>query len=423
MKKEATLSIRLKTPDKNPKGKLCLRITYNGRTQWYSIPHANDYLISKADFESQRSKNYKNAMENASTAERIAKDIVSELNLNHDFSFQKFKEKYDEALNGKKKDLTSLRDIMEDYIIGLAPKTQSLYRTSVNWAERYSPGVHISDINENWIHGYMSFIRKSYKKENSKDISDNTLRLYIRNLRAVYNHALEKQITSGANPFVKIKGFSTTSSRKVNAGLTNDQMQKLITYTPDNEHEKSARNFFILSFLCSGANIGDLLRLRNKCIDTERNQLSFVRQKTRKRNGSPIVIPLCPITLDFIKECGGVINSNNPDDYIFPFLYGCRTEKAISNKIHDIIANINKGLSDISSKLGLRHITSGNARHTYASLAIENGLNFNDIKLSMGHSSIRTTEGYVSSIVLVESAQAKNRSFIKKVFSGTLKKD
>ena len=106
----------------------------------------------------------------------------------------------------------------------------------------------------------------------------------------------------------------------------------------------------------------------------------------------------------------GVISDNAPDDYILPFLSQCRTEKSIRNKIHDIIKKANKGIKSICTNIGIRDITTYNARHTYASYA-QDFMTTEQIQKFLGHTSPRTIETYLGSIS--RNIKEKNRDFLE----------
>ena len=71
---------------------------------------------------------------------------------------------------------------------------------------------------------------------------------------------------------------------------------------------------------------------------------------------------------------------------------------AIRNKIHDIVKRANKGIKSICEILGIRHITTYNARHTYAVLAQDNNMTSEQIQKFLGHANSRTTQVYLGSI-------------------------
>lgn len=85
---------------------------------------------------------------------------------------------------------------------------------------------------------------------------------------------------------------------------------------------------FILSLQLSGANMGDILSLRNCNIVGD--EVRFVRRKTRKSNLT-VNVPLTS-TAKLILWKYGQILSDVPDEYIMPFLSQCKTEDAIRNK-------------------------------------------------------------------------------------------
>ena len=76
----------------------------------------------------------------------------------------------------------------------------------------------------------------------------------------------------------------------------------------------------------------------------------------------------------------------------------CADEKAILNKIHDIIKSVNRGLESICEAISIRKITTYVARHTYSVYFVDNGGSVVQLQKLLGHTSSRTTEGYLKSI-------------------------
>jgi len=90
----------------------------------------------------------------------------------------------------------------------------------------------------------------------------------------------------------------------------------------------------------------------------------------------------------------------NQNKFIFPFLRGLENEMGYSrwNKISSSTAIVNKNLRKISDRYGIRHFSSHYSRHTFTSLSKDMGVDIYDLKNWLGHTSVKTTEGYVNSV-------------------------
>jgi integrase len=158
----------------------------------------------------------------------------------------------------------------------------------------------------------------------------------------------------------------------------------------------------------SGANLGDILALRNENIVN--GEVCFRRRKTRK-SGLITVIPFTSVAEEIMRRYG-VLNPAKPSDYILPYLVNCTTQKSIDNKIHDVIKRINKGLESISRDLNLWKLTTYHARHTYGAHA-QSVLSAEQLQKFFGHTSSRTTQTYLQSIS--RSVRDKNRELLERI--------
>lgn len=407
MKGKATIKIMLDPKDKSSTRLLKLRIIYRRVSHTYSV--GSEIRITEDEFIKGTRKNAKEALEQADKAKSIATNIVAELGAN--FSFKEFKKKYREQLYGVHSDTSLFSTIADDYISGLSAKnTKSSYKTACRWVEKYQPKTKIADIDRDFIIGLENYIKTEGKKQG--DTSENTIRMYLRNIRAIYNRGVQVLNLPNLKPFANIR---MGSIRRQNAALELDELKRIKEYKTDEPIEKIGRDFFILTFALSGMNFRDILFLRNKDIDTTNNLVVFRREKT-KETGISTAVPLTSNALILLKRYGS-IDDNTPDDFILPYLKNCNTEQAIDNKIRGELKKVNKGLAKITANLGIRKITTYNARHTYASLAVNiGGLSREQLQKFLSHTSASTTENYLNSIN--KSSYNKNKDFIDEALSG-----
>lgn len=398
MKNCATLKVVLDPKDSSEKKLLKLRVTFNRRSHFYSLNSTK--RLSAVEFSNDKLKVNKDAMLEVKNGYDIAAKIVS--NLGKDFSFETFKSNYKDELFGKKKDYTRFSSFADDYINHLdVISTKQMYKTSINWVERIHPGIRLESITEAFVDSMVSDM-----KDNG--VSENTVRIYCRQLKAIYQEALKNSLVKGQNPFNK---YAKPSIGRSISGLTNEEFAILKTYKPKNKEAEFGQDFFILSFACAGANIGDILRFTNGNI--QGNQIHFYRQKTKK-NPKPVVIPFVSKAEKILQKYGH-INRQYPEHYILPFLKSCKTEMSIKNKVHDVVQRINKGLAIISEDTGLRKITTYDARHTYSNLLLlQPGSNLKETQIQklLGHSSLKTTMSYLGQLsnqTLEESKKTVNR--------------
>lgn len=400
MNNKATIKVVLNPEENGEKRLLRLRVTFNRLSHFYSLNGTK--RISLEQYSNPKTKAYKDAMDEVRNAYDIAVGIVERLG--KDFSFEEFRKEYKRELFGEKKVYTSFSSFAEKYIKGLKePSTQKLYRTAANWVDAVHNGIKLEAVDE-------TFVDTMVAKMKDKGVSENTVRLYCRQLKAIYQNAIVEHNVKGGNPF---SNYAKPSTGRTLCGLSNEEFAKLKAYSPKTPSEEFGKDFFILSFACSGANLGDILRLKNDNIKGK--TIEFVRHKTKNKNPAPIVIPLIPVATKIFQKYGR-IDRLHPEYFILPYLSRCKSEVAAKNKIHDVVQRVNKGLKIICDNVGLRKITTYDARHTYATLARDTGLSVSQLQKMLGHASSKTTNVYLGK--LSSSVLDKNSEAINKMLEG-----
>ena len=381
-----------------------VRVTFNRQPRLFST--LNNDALTKTEFENTKLKKTKEILLESESALTAAQDICNELGAG--FSFPKFTRMYRERLYGNKTATTtaSFEFVAARYINNLSTVgSKNIYRTAANWLLRFKRNMLISDIDQDTVKDLIAYIKERSKTETGKELSENSLRIYLRSLRAITGYAEQEGIIKN-NPFAHIKGQPLSSITREKGALNDEELSKFLKYTPCNTVEKFGKDMFLLSLYLCGANIGDIFSFRNKNIVG--NEIQFTRRKTRKTN-IIIGIPLIPAAESILLEYGH-IDCNKSDEYILPFLSHCDTEISINNKIHDIVKRINKGLKSICQNIGIRTITTYTARHTYASFA-QDTMTAEQIQKFLGHTSSRTTQVYLGSIS--QTVKDKNRDLLE----------
>ena len=389
---------------KGDKRAIKLRITFNRIPRLYSIGESEPTLLKKEEFINRRTKKAIEAFERADKASQCAKSIIDELGAN--FTFDKFYDQYYERIYSVPKDTTLFKVIADEYIAlpRHAYKTKKGYKTAVAWFLSYRPDLKIDDITIELISEII--------RESRNDKSENTIRIYLRSLRAIFNYGIAKRYTSRQCPFKSIPGISFTSIAREKAALDDDLLKAFIKYKPKNDKESFAKDFFVLTLNLYGANVIDILSLRNKNI--ENGEVSFIRHKTTK-SGKKISFPLEKVAENLLNKYGR-IDPSKPDDYILPYLAGRDAEPTLSNTVHAFTHKINKGLKSISDNLGTQKITTYTARHTVGSLFMAGQMTAEQAQKFFGHTSSKTTETYMNSITT--SVKKKASSIIESAIKG-----
>lgn len=232
----------------------------------------------------------------------------------------------------------------------------------------------------------------------ARHLSLNTISLYNRNLRAVYNHALDEEILKmDRHPFRKVfTGIERTRKRAVKRDVVRRLMRMNLN---DNVRMRFSRDLFLFSIYTQGMAFVDLAHL--KVDNLSGHRILYRRHKTNQR----IEIELADCAREIIERYH---ESDSP--YLFPILYD--QSRQHYRKYSTALRIYNRELHVLSQALQLDvPLSSYVARHTWASLAKWNGVNSSVISEAMGHRNAETTRIYLASLDMDVIADA-NRTVI-----------
>lgn len=354
-----------------------VRVTFRVGDKWIQKYYGDKCYLTRAEFGTITNPRSETVREAASIIEPVfhkAKRIAAEpLTV----------DQFESRLFGKP--LTSLESCFKDRIAFLSSvgrvSTKRSYAGALASILAFSQGADFPDITEDWLSRY----EKTEK-------SVNTIGIYLRTLRAVFNHAIRSGlIPAEMYPF---KNHSIRSERRFKVPLTAAQLQGIKDYEGQ-PAEMEAKDYFLFSYYCNGMNLGDVARLRRS--DIQECFILYNRSKTHRTTvqNSKIVIPLDDRIQDIIRRRGAP--TLDPNGFLFPILEAGLSEVTIKNRIGKFIKRINAGLKPIGKKVE-KKITTVLARHTFANRMSNMGADRRMIQEALGHSVPATTEHYLGSI-------------------------
>ncbi len=406
MNTEATVKLVLDPKSSDNVRYLKIQVTFNRQTRVYAV--GCKMKLSKEQFLNDRLKETKIAKNEAATFQNIALEIVRELG--QDFSFTRFHKSYKErAFSGigqqVKTDIKSVYDLYFASDPNLTLSTIQSYKTGLQWILKFKPTTHIEDISVEYIGKLEKFIKQEHQKAYyakygiKHDISIASIGMYFRGLRAVLNFAKDKQLLSTDLPFGQGQGhYVIRTKARTKKALSQEELTAFIKYRTDDPVLQLSWDFFLLSMLCSGMNMGDILALKNKNIVD--GHIEFVRIKTRNTQMTEKAIRfLIPDKAYEIIKKYGVIDELSPEAYIFPIYEGAVTKEQFLYRKKCYLKKINKGLKHIFQDMGLNHYyTTYNARHTFSTFLVNAGFSVEQISMLLGHSDIKVTQNYLDSL-------------------------
>ncbi|MBL0049679.1 MAG: site-specific integrase [Bacteroidetes bacterium] len=263
------------------------------------------------------------------------------------------------------------------------------YKDCKRALSKYRNGQDLSfrDIDE-------SFLKKYEGSFLSRGVSTNSISVYMRTLRAVFNQAIQEGYCDKQYyPFneYKISKLDTTTIKRA---LTKEQMNKIIALKiKAGTHEYDSKNYFLFSFYTRGMNFTDMAKL--KWSDIKKERLIYTRSKTRKNFDLEVLAPAIKI-LNYYKPFTGA----SVENYVFPILSNEKhiTATQIDNRIEKLNKATNKDLKVIATNAKIDfNLTTYVARHSFATILKRNGQSTSIISELLGHDSEKTTQIYLDS--------------------------
>lgn len=224
--------------------------------------------------------------------------------------------------------------------------------------------LQFGDIDAEWLQNFDRYLVTYCPSVNSRSI-------HLRNIRTIFNHALNKQLTSAPYPFRQYKIKSAPANP---TPLTLEQMKLLWAHHPQNTAQAYALDIWRLVFALIGINMTDLANLKN----ISQGRINYTRQKTGRLYSIKV------------EDCAkSLIKAHRGKNHLVDILEHYKS-------IHVATSMVNRHLKDIASELGLPSITTYTARYTWATLALSIDTPIEVISQALGHSyGLAVTQGYI----------------------------
>ena len=228
--------------------------------------------------------------------------------------------------------------------------------------------LRFEQVNVEWLHRFNDYLAQTAPSANSRSI-------HMRNFRAIFNYAIDNEITTNY-PFrrFKIKGEPT---RKRNFDV--ETLRAIFNADVLDPWMVRYRDLFKLTFMLIGINFVDLCNLK----DVRNGRIEYVRAKTHKLYS----IKLEPEIEAIIAKYRGDIHLLNYmdtyKDYRSFYMNTCTGLKAIRERLAE------KNIVNIDT------LTTYWARHSWATIAASLDIPKETIAAALGHSSHTVTDIYI----------------------------
>lgn len=254
------------------------------------------------------------------------------------------------------------------------PSTKSSYEQALNNLVKFDPLLNektFDDINVRYMESFDRWMA-------SQGISQNSRNVYYRNIRSVFNDAIDEELTT-TYPFRKFK-LKKVATRK--RSLTVDELRILRDY-PCEKWQEKFRDIFMLMFYLCGINAADLYPAKRKQV--RRGRLEYERAKTYKAYSVKIE-----------PEAQAIINKYKGEEYLLEFCEGGKDYRyflqRMSRELKKIGPYERKGLGGKKEHTPLfPELTQYWCRHTWATIAAELDIPKETIAAALGHDMGNTT--------------------------------
>lgn len=305
--------------------------------------HINDFLIGrKVD------------------ADRYIRDFIPEAGR---MSATELKNKIHEHWHPEKVKVYTFMDHFRQFTARKENKrTREIYEATMNAMQKFDKRLEqrlFEDINKRWLDNFFSFMAEKSPSVNARNI-------HLRNIRAVFNDAIDDELTA-CYPFRKVK-IKPVATRK--RSLDVEVLRGILTREVPGYMQRYQDALKLIVMLI-GINTIDLLTLPQDCIVGDR--LEFIRAKSHR-----------PYSIKIEPEAREIMEKYRGREYYLDFAFiGCKNYRHFANRLNLHLKDLHPGL------------TTYWARHSWATIASNLDIPKETIAAALGHGGNSVTDIYI----------------------------
>lgn len=233
--------------------------------------------------------------------------------------------------------------------------------------------LHFEDITKEWLMKFDVFLSRTSPSKNARNI-------HLRNIRAVFNEAIDDEITT----FYPFRRFKIRPVATAKRNLKVEELRQLFNY-PCEAHAAKYLDMFKLMFMLIGINSIDLAHLK----EVKDGRVEFHRSKTNRWYS----IKVEPEAMEIIKRYKG-------QSWLVDILDHWRNHKDYTLKLNSVLKRIGEvkrvglGGKKIYKPL-FPNISTYWARHSWATIAASLDIPKDTIAHALGHGNNTVTDIYI----------------------------
>lgn len=255
------------------------------------------------------------------------------------------------------------------------PRTKEIYEATLSRIlafDKQCEQLSFEQVDKTWLTQFEKFLSKSAPSVNARSI-------HLRNIRAVFNDAIDDEITQHY-PFRKYKIRREATPKR---SLSVEELRELFAY-PVEEHQRKYLDMFKLTFMLIGINICDLCHLKG----IKAGRVEYQRAKTHRLYS----IKVEPEALEIIERYKGKEWLLNPLDRYENY-------KQYARHLNDALQAIGEVEIGKQGRKTIKplhpELTTYWARHTWATIAASLDIPKETIAAALGHGGNTVTDIYI----------------------------
>lgn len=257
----------------------------------------------------------------------------------------------------------------------ISPKTQQVYLFTLKRMTDFDNKLsskHFEDITKGYLIDFDNYLAKTSNSKNGRNV-------HLRNIRAVFNDAIDEGITM----FYPFRNFKIRPVPTRKRSLTIDELHTLMTY-PIEDYQRRYVDLFMLDLYLIGINMIDLCHAKS----INNGRLEYIRAKTKRLYS----IKVEPEAMDIIEKYKG-------KDFLLNILDDYKNYQDFLNRMNKNLKRIGKIELSPNGKKTIHPIfpdlSTYWARHTWATIASSIGISRDVIAHALGHGINTVTDIYI----------------------------
>jgi len=314
-------------------------------------------------------------------AMQIVDDFESDM---YDFTLEEFKAKFKNAPKYQNSSIIKFIDEIIDEMLrsGRTGNAKAYDETKKAILRFAGKQISFKAITPTFLEKFEVFLRENGNENGG-------IGFKMRELRAVFNKAINRSIISQENYPFKFYKVSKLKAQKNKRALSAAELRRIRDLDlNENHHLLDAHNFFMFSFYSRGINFVDMMKL--KWSDLQDGRIRYIRSKTKVSFSLEIMDNALKI-IEYYRQ------QDRPTKYVFPILLNNdMTPIQVEYRKKKVLQQYNKHLKEIATLAKIeKRLTSYVARHSFATILKQKGTSTDKISELMGHADVNITKTYL----------------------------